>query len=208
MATRTDLLNLRTQVRRASEGRELLSDKRVELLKAFREVADTVVAESDALARAAGSSRATLALAEGLDGPEALRSAAMAARREITLDARRRVVMGVPIAEIERADVVRARGSRGYALSTSSARVDAVADSFETQLQLLVKIASEELRLRRLASELRKVTRRVNALEHVVLPRLEGELRSTLGKLEERDREDRFRLQRVKARSRRLKEAQ
>jgi V/A-type H+-transporting ATPase subunit D len=96
---------------------------------------------------------------------------------------------------------------RGYDLAASSASIDAVAEAFEEQLQLVVKMAAEELRLRRLADELRKVSRRVNALDAVVLPRLERELAVTMTKLEERDREDRYRLQRMKARSRRRREA-
>jgi V/A-type H+-transporting ATPase subunit D len=202
MATRTELLMLRKQIDQAREGRQLLSDKRSQLLDAFRDVAEEVLADSDALSHAAAESQRTLAMAEGFHGPEEVGSAALAAGGEINLVARPRAVMGVRYADIHYAVVERSRTRRGYSLSASSAHVDAVADSFESQLQLVVRMAAKELRLRRLAEELRKVSRRVNALEHVVIPQLERQQRRAMETLEEREREDLFRLVRVKDKKR------
>jgi V/A-type H+-transporting ATPase subunit D len=193
MATRTELLALRAQIRHASEGRELLSDKRAQLLDALREVADAALAESDALSTAAAAATQALAWAEALDGPEAVRSASLAAAGEIALRARPRSVVGVRFAEIETVSVGRTAQSRGYSIGASSAHVDAVAGAFEDEVQLIVQTAARELRLRRIAAELRKVSRRVNALEHVILPRLEQERTRAAESLEQREREDIFR---------------
>ncbi|MEZ4442962.1 MAG: V-type ATP synthase subunit D [Polyangiaceae bacterium] len=197
MATRTELLALRAQIERAAEGRDLLRDKRTELLAVFRDVADAVLAESDALAEAGARASQALARAEALAGREAIGSAGLTAKAEIDLAARERHVMGVSFAEITGAPVGRPRTARGYSLSGTPVSVDEVAGAFEGQLQLLVKMATEELRLRRLARELQKVSRRVNALEHIIIPGLLHRARATRATLDEREREARFVRQRL-----------
>jgi V/A-type H+-transporting ATPase subunit D len=66
-------------------------------------------------------------------------------------------------------------------------------------LELVVHVAADELRLRRLAAEIGTTTRRVNALDHVLIPALEERYRQVRATLDEREREDHFRLRRVKA---------
>ena len=85
-------------------------------------------------------------------------------------------------------------------MAGSSAAIDTAAGCFETELELLLELASTELRLRRLVEEIAATTRRVNALEFVVIPRLQNETRSIEAVLDERERQDRFRLKRVKER--------
>jgi V/A-type H+/Na+-transporting ATPase subunit D len=114
-----------------------------------------------------------------------------------------RSVAGVPIVEIAAGTVARASTSRGFSLAAAATRIDAVADSFETVLERLLDVAALELSVRRLADEIARTTRRMNALEHVVLPRLEAERAHIALVLEEREMEDRVRLRRVRARGRR-----
>jgi V/A-type H+-transporting ATPase subunit D len=195
-----ELLARRTQIELAVQGRDLLKEKRNALMKELQKVADVVLLGSDALEQAAAASRRALNLAEALDGPEAVRSAALAASGEIFVATGGATIMGVPVPEIAYRPVGRPLTARGYSLAGTSARIDAVADSFEQQLALLLDLAISELRLRRLAEEVSKTTRRVNALEHVLLPRLQQQRDYIQMVLEEREREDHFRLKRVKAR--------
>jgi V/A-type H+-transporting ATPase subunit D len=198
--TRMELLARRAQIELAVQGRDLLKDKRNALVKELRKVADVVLRGSDALEQAAAESRRALHLAMAMDGPESVRSAALAAAGEIFIEAGGATIMGVQVPEITHQAVGRALDHRGYSLAGTSARIDAVADSFEHQLELLLEVATSELRLRRLAEEVGKTTRRVNALEHVLIPRLEQQRDYIQMMLEEREREDLFRLKRVKER--------
>ena len=198
--TRMALLARRSRLELASQGRDLLKEKRNALMKELRKVADVVLIGSDALEQAAAESHQALILAEALEGPEAVRSAALAASGEIFVAASGATIMGVQVPEIEYQPVGRHLTERGYSLAGTSARVDAVAASFERQLELLLEVAAQELRMRRLAEEVGKTTRRVNALEHVLIPRLEYQCNAIQMMLEEREREDRFRLKRVKSR--------
>jgi V/A-type H+-transporting ATPase subunit D len=202
-ATRMELLALRAQSAVAAQGRELLRDKRRQLLAALRDTAEAVFAGADALEESATQARRALALAEAIDGPEAVRSAALAAGAEIRVEARVASIMGLRVPDISQRDVGRAVNERGYALTATTPRIDAVAERFEAELDAMLHVAADEIRLRRLAEETGKVTRRVNALEHVVIPRLERGQKQIEAVLDERERQHRFRLKRFADRKRR-----
>jgi V/A-type H+-transporting ATPase subunit D len=197
-ATRAELLAKKKQIVLAYQGRDLLKEKRNALLQEFMRTAEQVMRGSDELERNVGESAAALALAEALDGPEAVRSAAFAARAHVTLEVTGVNVMGVPVPLIETKSVARSPLDRGYGLSSVSGRIDAAAQAFETQLDLIIELAASEMRLRRLAEEIGRTTRRVNAMDNVLIPRLEAQRDYIHIVLEEREREDLFRLKRVK----------
>jgi V/A-type H+-transporting ATPase subunit D len=197
-ATRAELLVKRKQITLAQQGRDLLKEKRNALLKEFMRTAEQVMRGSDELERNIGESMMALALANALDGPEAVRSAAFAARGQVALEITGANIMGVPVPLIEQKDVARSPFDRGYSLSGVSSRIDAVAEAFEKQLNLIIELAASELRLRRLAEEIGRTTRRVNALDNFLIPRLEAQKDYVQMILEERERENLFRLKRVK----------
>ena len=106
--------------------------------------------------------------------------------------------MGVAVPKFERKNFARSLKQRGYSLLGTSARIDEVARRFEEELNIVVEVAAHEATLRSLAAEIQRTSRRVNALENVTLPRLLAQRRLIQMILEEREREDRFRLKRVK----------
>ncbi len=204
--TRSQLLAIAGQVRLARQAHGLLEDKRTQLLKEFRKATDVVLAGADALERVAAEATRLLGWTEAVDGPEAVRSAALASAGDIFLEARTASIMGVRVPQIERRAIGRPSTARGYSLHATTARVDALAEAFEAELDLVVELATREVRARRLAKEIGTTTRRANALEHVLIPRLERRLRAIEAVLEEREREERFRLKRAKeARARRAR---
>jgi V/A-type H+-transporting ATPase subunit D len=197
-ATRAELLAKKKQVSLARQGRDLLKEKRNALFQELMRTAERVMRSSDRLERSVGEAAMALALAEALDGPEAVRSAAFAAQGQVTLEVTGTNIMGVPVPAIEQKGVARSPLDRGYSLSGVSSRVEAAAEAFETLLDLIIGLASSEMRLRRLAEEIGHTTRRVNALDNVLIPHLEAQRNYIQMVLEEREREDLFRLKRVK----------
>jgi V/A-type H+-transporting ATPase subunit D len=197
-ATRAELLAKKKQIALARQGRDLLKEKRNALLQEFMRTAEQVLRESSELERSVGESALALAMAEALDGPEAVRSAAFAARGQVTLEVTGVNIMGVPVPLIEKKSVARGPLDRGYSLSGVSSRIETAAEAFETQLDLIIELAASEMRLRRLAEEIGRTTRRVNALDNVLIPRLEAQRDYIQMVMEEREREDLFRLKRVK----------
>lgn len=197
-ATRAELLAKKKQIVLARQGRDLLKEKRNALLKELMRTAEQVLQDSDELEKIVGESVAALALAEAIDGPEVVQSAAFAAQGQISLAVSVANIMGLLTPVIEQKSVVRGPLDRGYHLAGVSSRIEAVAESFEHQLDLIIELAASEMRLRRLAEEIGRTTRRVNALENVLLPRLEAQRAYIQMVLEERERENLFRLKRVK----------
>jgi V/A-type H+-transporting ATPase subunit D len=198
-ATRNELLARRTGIGLAAQGRDLLKEKRTALMREFDRLSANAVAAMQDLEEHARGARTTLGEAVALDGPEAVGSAALAARGEAGVGLVSRSVAGVQIVELEHDTVGRARTERGYSLSTTSPRLDEVAEGFEMVLEGLLDFVAVELSLRRLAEEITRTTRRVNALEHVVIPRLEEERDFIAMVLNERELENRVRLMRAKA---------
>ena len=197
-ATRAELLAKKGQLALARQGRDLLKEKRNALLRELMRTAEQVMRRSDELEQSVGEATMALAVAEALDGPEAVRSAAFAARGQVTLEVTGSNVMGVPVPVIEQKSVARNPLNRGYSLASVSSRIDAVADAFEVLLDQTIEVAESEMRLHRLAEEIGRTTRRGNALDNVLIPRLETERNYIQMVLEERAREDLFRLKRVK----------
>jgi len=197
-ATRAELLAKKNQIELAQQGRDLLKEKRNALLQALMKTAEQVMRSSDELEAQVGEATATLALAEAVDGREAVCSAALAAQGHVNLTVTGANIMGVPVPVIEQKSVGRGPLDRGYSIASVSGRIEATAEAFETVLDLVIVLADSEMRLRRLAEEIGRTTRRVNALDNVLLPRLRAQQTYIQMMLEEREREDLFRLKRVK----------
>jgi len=196
--TRMELLAKKAQVALAEQGRELLEQKRTALMREFLRVADRVMAGSDVLQQSAAEARQALARAEVVAGTEAVRSAAMATRGELALEVLAANVMGVRVPVIEQKRVARSALGRGYSPTGTSVAIDEAAAAFEAEVDSVIQLAESELRLTRLAAEIQRTSRRVNALEHVLIPRLIDERDYIQMALDERERVDHFRLKRVK----------
>lgn len=196
--TRLELLATRAQIALAQQGRDLLKEKRRAMMQEFMGAAEDLIEQGEELRRSAASARRALALAKALDGDEAVNSASFAARGEASIGIDRGHIMGVAIPKIERKNFSRSLLGRGYSLVGTSARIDEVARRFEEELNAILKVAASEVKLRRLVDEIQRTNRRVNALENLTLPHLMARRDYIQAVLEERDREDLFRLKRVK----------
>jgi V/A-type H+-transporting ATPase subunit D len=196
--TRMELLSRKKQLDLARQGRNLLEQKRTALLEELFRTADSVVQETETLQEIAAQAQRALARAEALAGSEAVRSAALAARSELPIHLETVNVMGVGITVIEQKRLIRPTLGRGYAVVGTSITIDEAAAAFELEIEAIIRVAESELRLMRLASELQQTTRRLNALDHVLIPRLETECSYIEQGLNERERSDHFRLKLAK----------
>ena len=196
--TRMNLLQNKVQTGLASDGVNLLKNKRDALVKEFFTMVREMFSFRDELDERVRNAANALNLALGIDGPHVVRSVGMSTRREISLSIERRNIWGIRVPELEKRSVVRSVMARGYGIHTVSSRIDEAARSFEGILNLIITMASNEVKVKRLGDEIRKTTRRVNALEQVVIPALKEQSRFIESTLEEREREDLFRLKRLK----------
>lgn len=197
-ATRTELLKLKNQILLAEQGRDLLKKKRDALLMEFMQIMEKVIFTTKKLQKAATSAGYSLAIAKAVDGSVTLRSAGMAAQGNVEIDISGAYIMGVPVPEIVGKSVRRSTLNRGYGLIGVSSRIEETAERFESYLDVVIEIAAIETKLKRLAAEIQKTRRRVNALDQVVVPELTEQLKFITAALDERGREDLFRLKKVK----------
>jgi V/A-type H+/Na+-transporting ATPase subunit D len=205
--TRMELLARKVQITLAKQGRDLLEQKRSALMKEFLRIADTVMERSDLLQETASAARQALARAEAVAGSQAVLSAALASRGDFSLEVSTTSVMGVKVPHIEQKRVARPLMGRGYSIVGTSITIDETAAAFEAQAEAIIQLAESELRLTRLASEIQRTSRRLNALDHLLIPRLESERDFIQMTLDEHERSDHFRLKLVKHSLERKREA-
>lgn len=196
--TRMELLARKGQLALAEQGRDLLEQKRTALLKELMRIADTVMEYADVLQQVASEALQTLARAEAVAGAEALHSAALASRAELSLEITTTSVMGVKAPHIEQRRASRPLLERGYSIVGASITLDEAASAFEEEINAIIQLAENELRLNRLANEIQRTSRRLNALDTLLIPQLKRELDFIQMALDERERADHFRLKLVK----------
>ncbi len=196
--TRSELLTRRAQIALARQGAELLRGKREALVREFLSELQRFVETRTALAKALVLAKQALIRALALDGPEAVASAGLASRRTIEIQTTERSIWGTRIADVATDYSPRASEDRGFSVAGASARIGETAERFEAALALLLRAAPLDRKLSRLAEEIRRTSRRVNALEQRMLPGLEEQVRYIRGVLEQREREDILRLKHLK----------
>lgn len=197
-ATRMALLAGRARLGLARGGRELLEQKRDALLRELYRDVRTVVAQQEELEAAAGSARLALDSSRVWLGPDAVAAAAAAAAGEIDVDVEPVTIMGVAVPAVAPRDLVRRPDARDRSPLVSGPSLELAAERFEHVITIAIRLATMEARVRRLAREIRRTSSRVNALRTRVIPELEADTRAIGLGLEQREREDRFRLKQVK----------
>lgn len=203
--TRMALLAARGQLALASQGQALLEQKRDALLREFYREVRVVFAAREELDAAAGLARLALDEARVRLGVEPVAAAAAGALGDVTVELEAVTVMGVAVPAIAPRSLVRSATTRGRDPAVTGPALELAAERFEEELTVAIRLATVEARVRRLAAEIRRTSSRVSALRTRVVPALEAEVRAIALALEQREREDRFRLKRVKAaRERRL----
>ncbi len=196
--TRMELIKKNSQIKLAEQGRDLLREKMDALIQEFFNIMVSVSKSREELDIAAVAAQRSLCVAEAVDDLVALKSASFATKRALTLDIRGKNIMGVPVPLVERKTISKSVLERGYSMIGTSGRIDEAAERYETELDLIIELAETETSLRRLGDEIQNNRRRVNALEQVLIPELKRQAKYIKVAIEEREREDLFRLKKVK----------
>jgi V/A-type H+-transporting ATPase subunit D len=196
--TRMELMKKKAQIRLAEQGRDLLREKMDALIQEFFKMLSNVSRSRDELEKVSQSADLALLIAQAVDDPVTLKSASFATRRAITVDITGKNIMGVPVPVIEKKRVSKSMFERGYGIIATSGRIDETAERFEAELDLLIELAETETAMRRLGAEIQMNRRRVNALEQILIPDLKIQAKYIKIAIEEREREDIYRLKKVK----------
>jgi len=115
-------------------------------------------------------------------------------------------MIGVKVPQLSMVEEERNISSRGYSPITTSISLDEATKNFETALKLTIEMAELQKTIQLLAGEVERTKRRVNALEYVLIPRLNNTATFIQMRLDEMEREDFSRLKKIKTKLRRKKE--
>jgi len=127
-----------------------------------------------------------------------VRSVGIGSRRPIEIELAERNIWGTRVVDVTSGYAARPAGGHRDAALGTSARIEDTTERFEEALELIVRVAPLDRKMRLLADEIRKTTRRVNALEQRLLPSLQEQVAYIRAVLDQREREDVFRLKRLK----------
>jgi len=204
--TRTELLTRRAQVRLAEQGADMLRTKREVLIREFLKELKDFSSERDKMRTAVIKAVQSLLSAIAVDGTETISSVSSATRRPVTVELKKRNIWGASVTDVESDYSVRPSELRGYTPYTVSARIDETTERFEQVVEHAIHVAPVEHKLNVLAEHIRKTSRRVNALEQRLLPGLREQISFIRDTLDQREREDTFRLKRLKRKKTRAKD--
>jgi len=196
--TRMELIRKNAQIRLAEQGRDLLREKMDALIQEFFRIMQAVSRSREELEAMAGVAQQSLLTALATDDPVTVKSASFATKRGLSLDIKGKNIMGVPVPVIEKKRISKSVFERGYSIISVSGRIDEAAEKFEGELDLVIGLAETETALKRLGGEIQMTRRRVNALEQVLIPQLKSQAKYIENTIDEREREDLFRLKKVK----------
>lgn len=205
--TRMELIKKREQIKLAEQGKDLLKEKMDALIREFFSIMGSVSKSRKELEMIADDAQRSLLAAQAVDDPIALKSASFATKRLLSLNIKGKNIMGVPVPVIQKRRVSRSIFERGYSIVGVSGRIDETAERFEVELDLIIELAETETALRRLGGEIQMTRRRVNALEQILIPELRKEAKFIKIAIDEREREELFRLKKVKKNIERKKKA-
>ena len=198
--TRSELLKLKKQIKLAKSGYSLLKKKRDGLILEFFEILKRAKTLRQELAEEYKIALEKINIARVLEGDLKVKSIAMAIKDIPDVRLTTKNIMGVKVPKIESSEIKKAFLERGYGVYNSSA-IDEAAAAYEKVVEKIILAAEVETSMRKLLNEIEKTKRRVNGLEFVVIPRLGRQKSYIQLRLEEMERENTFRMKRIKAKA-------
>ena len=197
--TRMELKKLQARYQTARRGHKLLKDKRDELMRRFLDVVRRDKELRLRVERALLDAYGSFAVASAAAHPAMLEESLMLPRRACTLSVGYRNEMSVTVPDFswqERA--LGEGGSANYGLAFTSGELDSALLQLGALGEDLISLAQMEKEAQLLAEEIERTRRRVNALEHIMMPRYLAAIRSIKMRLEENERGNITRLMKVK----------
>lgn len=193
-ATRMELLRLRRRVSLASRGHRLLSEKRDELSRQLIKIAREIRPLRQKVEKELSETFRRFMLARATMEPEHTTAALAVPTKKFSLAINFANVMNIKVPHLAK-DISGEIICYGYA--TTSGEMDVALLALERAFDHLIELAEKEKQAALLATELQMTRRRVNVLEHVVIPELHETIRFIYDKLAEAERDNISRLMKI-----------
>ena len=197
--TRMMLTQLKRRLATATRGHKLLKDKRDELMKNFLELARENGRLRKEVEGELGAVYANFSVAAAIISNEAMEEALMIPKQGVELQVSRRNIMSVDVPEFSfKTKAENPADIFPYGFARTSGELDNAIVALSDLFPKLLELAAKEKQVQLLAAELEKTRRRVNALEYVMIPRLQVTIRYITMRLDENERGSQTRLMKVK----------
>lgn len=196
--TRSQLLATKQQLELTQQGYDLLDKKRLALMQKIIELQDEVVEKAKNLQKLTNKAQMNLARAESFVGEGRVKAASLGQHEESPIDINHTVVMGVQVPRIQSSEERIQKVSQSASFNSTSTMIEETGDAFNKNVDGIIQLADGEIQLAVLMKEILHNTRRLKALELIVIPRLQGEYTYIRDELDERERSDHFRLKLAK----------
>jgi len=196
--TRSELIDLKKRIKLSQSGHKLLKMKRDGLILELFEILEKAKNIRSEVEKQFAVASQSLALAKSVEGVVVVKSTAFALKDNPKLELQSKNVMGVIVPKIEATSVHKNLKDHGYGIIGTSSRIDEAVDSYEILVEKIILAAEIETTMKKLLDDIEKTKRRVNALEFKVIPELNDAKNFIVLRLEEMERENTFRLKRIK----------
>ncbi len=198
--TRMELSNQKKKLETATKGHKLLKDKRDELMRQFLDLVRENRRLREKVEAEIKEANKNFVLARAATSDQVLNTALMAPRQEVTVDVSTRNVMSVNVPvfnyQMRSAD---ASDIYCYGFAFTSSDLDDAVKYLADLLPDLLRLAEVEKSCQLMAAEIEKTRRRVNALEHVMIPDAQENIKYITMKLDENERSTQVRLMKVQS---------
>ena len=197
--TRMELTRLKKNLKTAVRGHKLLKDKRDELMRQYLDLVRENMALRLKVEEGIKNENRNFVIAKAGMSEQTLHTALMAPKQEVYLECGRKNVMSVDIPVFQyKTRTADANDIYSYGFAFTSNDLDDAVKSLADILPEMLKLSETEKACQLMAAEIEKTRRRVNALEHVVIPQTEQNIRYITMKLDENERSTQIRLMKVK----------
>jgi len=197
--TRMELTRLKKKLVTAVKGHKLLKDKRDELMRQFLDLVRENMALRQKVEAGILSANKNFVIAKAGMSEQILNTALMSPKQGVYLEAGKKNVMSVDIPVFEtKTRTADANDVYSYGFAFTSGDLDGAVKSLADILPDMLRLAEVEKSCQLMASEIEKTRRRVNALEHVIIPETQQNIKYITMKLDENERSTQIRLMKVK----------
>ena len=197
--TRMQLTKLKKQLTTAVRGHKMLKDKRDELMRRFLDLVRENRELREKIEKELSECNAHFVNASAVMSKQALDASLMSPKQQVTIEVDSHNIMSVETPVFTAETRTNDKGDIfPYGFAFTSFELDDAVMSLEKLLPDLIKLAQIEKSCEMMSAEIEKTRRRVNSLEHVMIPRYQETIKYISMKLEENDRSSRTRLMKVK----------
>lgn len=197
--TRMELLKLKDREKLAVKGHSLLKEKRDALIKEFFDILNKVKGSRGKVKETLKTAFEDLTAAQVVMGDLTVQKSALTVKESIDVEIDSRSIMGVVVPVMDSKMEKRTLINRGYSFADTSVRLDEAVKKFEESLALIIELGEIEKTVYLLAAEIESTKRRVNSLEHIIIPKLQNTVKSIEMRLQEMERENFVRLKMIKS---------